>query len=179
MYDCRGQAPRPTDSEAHQVYDVAGIGRGPSGLGLAIAIEERHAAGGPDGRQREVARAPAALRLARRHAAARQDDADLLPPQGPHDVAQPGDDVIDRAWRTDMVGAIATVMCGTGLDEPLPRRPAGGAGVCFIRADRGGLVGVSGSEDARVLEGVIAADVLVAPAAEIDEHALAGAGVDG
>ncbi len=48
MFDCRGQAWRPTGDDASHVYDVAGIGFGPSGLALGIAIEEHNAAVGPE-----------------------------------------------------------------------------------------------------------------------------------
>jgi L-ornithine N5-oxygenase len=43
MFDCRGQAMRPIAGEVHRVHDVVGIGFGPSGLALAIAIEEHNA----------------------------------------------------------------------------------------------------------------------------------------
>ncbi len=48
MFDCRGQAWRPTGDDSRHVYDVVGIGFGPSGLALGIAIEEHNAAVGPD-----------------------------------------------------------------------------------------------------------------------------------
>jgi L-ornithine N5-oxygenase len=47
MFDCRGQAWRPTGDDASHVYDVVGIGFGPSGLALGIALEEHNAAAGP------------------------------------------------------------------------------------------------------------------------------------
>ena len=48
MFDCRGQAWRPTGDDSRHVYDVVGIGFGPSGLALGIAIEEHNAAVGPE-----------------------------------------------------------------------------------------------------------------------------------
>ena len=48
MFDCRAQAWRPTGADATRVYDVVGIGFGPSGLALGIAIEEHNAAAGPE-----------------------------------------------------------------------------------------------------------------------------------
>ena len=50
MFDCRGQAWRPSDGDARHVYDVVGIGFGPSGLALGIAIEEHNAAAAPGDR---------------------------------------------------------------------------------------------------------------------------------
>ena len=50
MFDCRGQAWRPTGGDARHVYDVVGIGFGPSGLALGIAIEEHNAAADPGDR---------------------------------------------------------------------------------------------------------------------------------
>jgi L-ornithine N5-oxygenase len=47
MFDCRGQAWRPTGDDSRPVYDVVGIGFGPSGLALGIAIEEHNASVGP------------------------------------------------------------------------------------------------------------------------------------
>jgi L-ornithine N5-oxygenase len=48
MFDCRGQAWRAIDRDVRRVYDVVGIGFGPSGLALGIAIEEHNAAAGPE-----------------------------------------------------------------------------------------------------------------------------------
>ena len=48
MFDCREQAWRPAGDDAPHVYDVVGIGFGPSGLALGIAIEEHNAAVGPE-----------------------------------------------------------------------------------------------------------------------------------
>jgi L-ornithine N5-oxygenase len=45
MFDCRRPAWRPGSEE---VYDVVGIGFGPSGLALGIAIEEHNATAGPE-----------------------------------------------------------------------------------------------------------------------------------
>ena len=84
----------------------------------------------------------------------------------------PGDlivPMIDNAWRTDMVGAFATVMRGGELAEPLPSSAAGGSGVCFVRAEPGEVVSVRGVEEARALDGVLAADVLVAPGDRVNE----------
>src|ERR1044072_2106920 len=47
MFDCRGQAWRATGGDVRHVYDVVGIGFGPSGLALGIAIEEHNAAAAP------------------------------------------------------------------------------------------------------------------------------------
>jgi len=48
MFDCRGQA--LIGGEMRRVYDVVGIGFGPSGLALGIAIEEHNATASPQGR---------------------------------------------------------------------------------------------------------------------------------
>jgi L-ornithine N5-oxygenase len=48
MFDCRGQAWRPTGDDSRHVYDVVGIGFGPSGLALGIAIEEHNASVSPE-----------------------------------------------------------------------------------------------------------------------------------
>ena len=48
MFDCRGQAMRPLDGEVRRVHDVVGIGFGPSGLALGIAIEEHNATVGAE-----------------------------------------------------------------------------------------------------------------------------------
>ncbi len=47
MFDCRGQALKPIGGEVRHVYDVVGIGFGPSGLALGIAIEEHNATASP------------------------------------------------------------------------------------------------------------------------------------
>lgn len=83
----------------------------------------------------------------------------------------PGDlivPMIDRAWRTDMVGAFATVMRGE-LPPPLPTEAPAGSGVVFVRADPGEVVSVSGVEAARALDGVLSADVLVSPGDRVNE----------
>lgn len=83
----------------------------------------------------------------------------------------PGDlivPMIDRAWGTDMVAAFATVMRGE-LPAPLPGEAPAGSGVIFIRADPGEVVRVSGVEAARALDGVLSADVLVAPGDRVNE----------
>ena len=83
----------------------------------------------------------------------------------------PGDlivPMIDQAWGTDIVGAFATVMRGE-LPAPLPTRAPAGSGVCFIRADPGEVVSVSGVEEARALPGVQSADVLVKPGDRVNE----------
>jgi hypothetical protein len=83
----------------------------------------------------------------------------------------PGDlivPMIDQAWDTDIVGAFATVMRGE-LPAPLPTEAPAGSGVCFIRADPGEVVSVSGIEDARALDGVLSAGVLVTPGDRVNE----------
>ncbi len=83
----------------------------------------------------------------------------------------PGDlivPMIDQAWGTDIVAAFATVMRGE-TPAPLPTTAAGGAGVCFVRAEPGEVVSVSGVEEARALDGVLSADVLVAPGDRVNE----------
>lgn len=50
MFDCRGQALRPIGGDIRRVYDVVGIGFGPSGLALGIAIEEHNATASPKDR---------------------------------------------------------------------------------------------------------------------------------
>jgi biotin carboxylase len=83
----------------------------------------------------------------------------------------PGDlivPMIDNAWQTDMVAAFATVMRGE-LPDPLPEVAPAGSGVCFIAADPGEVVSVSGVQAARELDGVISADVLVKPGSRVNE----------
>jgi biotin carboxylase len=83
----------------------------------------------------------------------------------------PGDlivPMIDQAWQTDVVAAFATVMRGE-LPAPLPTRAAKGSGVCFIRADPGEVVSVGGLEEARALDGVLSAGVLVAPGDRVND----------
>jgi biotin carboxylase len=73
----------------------------------------------------------------------------------------PGDlivPMIDQAWQTDLVAAFATVMRGE-LPAPLPTAAPAGSGVCFVKADPGEVVSVSGVEEARELDGVISAGV--------------------
>jgi biotin carboxylase len=84
----------------------------------------------------------------------------------------PGDlivPMIDTAWGTDIVRAFATVMRGDELPRPLPVQAGAGAGVCFVRAEPGEVVSVRGLDDARALDGVLAADVLVAPGDRVNE----------
>jgi len=83
----------------------------------------------------------------------------------------PGDlivPMIDQAWKTDIVGAFATVMRGE-LPPPLPTAAAAGSGVTFIRADPGEVVSVAGVERARAIDGVQSADVLVKPGDRVNE----------
>jgi biotin carboxylase len=83
----------------------------------------------------------------------------------------PGDlivPMIDQAWGTDIVAAFATVMRGES-PAPLPATPAAGAGVCFVRAEPGEVVSVGGVEEARALDGVLSADVLVKPGDRVNE----------
>jgi biotin carboxylase len=83
----------------------------------------------------------------------------------------PGDlivPMIDQAWQTDVVAAFATVMRGE-LPAPLPTAATRGSGVCFIRADPGEVVRVSGVDEARTLDGVLSADVLVGPGDRVGE----------
>lgn len=78
----------------------------------------------------------------------------------PGDLIMP---MINRAWKTDMVSAFVSVMRGVELAAPLPRTPVAGSGVCFIRADPGEVISVHGLNDARAIEGVLAAEVYVEP----------------
>jgi biotin carboxylase len=85
----------------------------------------------------------------------------------------PGDgivDLIDRAYRIDLVRAFWTLMKGEPLTSPLPARAPGAAAVRFLHTGESGVVeSVTGVEEAREPAGVKACTVTVEPGAEVRE----------
>ena len=78
----------------------------------------------------------------------------------------PGDFIvplIDRAWGVDSLSLFLAVMRGEPLGAEPPRFARGGAAIRYFAAEPGEVVSVSGLEAARAAEGVLQADVGVAP----------------
>lgn len=84
----------------------------------------------------------------------------------------PGDgivDLMDRAYRTDLVRAYWTLMKSEPLPAPLPARAPGAAAIRFLHTGAGIVESVSGVEEARALPGVEQCSVAVEPGAEARE----------
>ncbi|MCW7944238.1 biotin carboxylase [Streptomyces hygroscopicus] len=84
----------------------------------------------------------------------------------------PGDgivDLIDRAYRIDLVRAFWTLMKGEPLPTPLPEKAPGAAAIRFLHTGAGVVESVSGVEEARALPGVQLCSVTVEPGAEVRE----------
>ncbi|MET8771309.1 ATP-grasp domain-containing protein [Streptomyces sp. NPDC004658] len=84
----------------------------------------------------------------------------------------PGDgivDLMDRAYRVDLVRAFWTLMKGEPLPAPLPQKAPGAAAIRFLHTGAGVVEDVSGVEEARALPGVQACSVSVEPGAEVRE----------
>jgi biotin carboxylase len=85
----------------------------------------------------------------------------------------PGDgivDLIDRAYRVDLVRSFWTLMKGEPLPEPLPAKAPGAAAIRFLHTGDAGVVeSVAGVEEARALPGVELCSVTVEPGAEVRE----------
>ncbi len=84
----------------------------------------------------------------------------------------PGDgivDLMDRAYRVDLVRAFWTLMKGEPLTAPLPEKAPGAAAIRFLHTGAGVVEDVSGVDEARALPGVQACSVTVEPGAEVRE----------
>ncbi|MGC9537117.1 ATP-grasp domain-containing protein [Streptomyces sp. UG1] len=84
----------------------------------------------------------------------------------------PGDgivDLIDRAYRIDLVRAFWTLMKGEPLPGPLPERAPGAAAIRFLHTGSGVVESVSGVEEARELPGVSVCSVTVETGAQVNE----------
>ncbi|POX59782.1 biotin carboxylase [Streptomyces sp. Ru62] len=84
----------------------------------------------------------------------------------------PGDgivDLMDRAYRVDLVRAFWTLMKGEPLTTPLPEKAPGAAAIRFLHTGAGVVEDVSGLDEARALPGVQACSVTVEPGAEVRE----------
>ncbi|MFJ3663750.1 ATP-grasp domain-containing protein [Streptomyces sp. NPDC090119] len=85
----------------------------------------------------------------------------------------PGDgivDLIDRAYRIDLVRAFWTLMKGEPLTAELPARAPGAAAIRFLHTGESGVVeSVAGVEAAREPAGVQVCSVSVEPGAEVRE----------
>ncbi|MFE0456401.1 ATP-grasp domain-containing protein [Streptomyces sp. NPDC058914] len=85
----------------------------------------------------------------------------------------PGDgivDLIDRAYRIDLVRAFWTLMKGEPLPVQLPAKAPGAAAIRFLHTGEAGIVeSVAGVEEARELPGVQLCSVTAEPGAEVRE----------
>jgi biotin carboxylase len=85
----------------------------------------------------------------------------------------PGDgivDLIDRAYRIDLVRSFWTLMKGEPLASELPAKAPGAAAIRFLHTGQAGVVeSVGGVEEARELPGVELCSVTVEPGAEVRE----------
>jgi biotin carboxylase len=78
-------------------------------------------------------------------------------------------ELVDRAYRVDMVPAFYALMKGEPLPRPLPRRAELGAAVRFLHVEAGEVLSIDGLDEARAVPGVTSCDVSVQPGDHVRE----------